>query len=156
MEIISPKINIFLQFILRMTRRHTSLFIKRFATVSWLFFAKTHPAKQISKSHGSFPQHISFRLLLVRARKFIIRDPPRVQVASERGGRHRPALPTHHRRMHARMHACMHRIRCIHPCAHAYLYVRPCGEVHYTSNWIPATTRKNIPASLRSRDPYVS
>lgn len=52
------------------------------------------------------PFLLAFRLLLVRARKFIIRDPPRVRAASEKGSQ--SASPTHRRAAPAAMHACMH------------------------------------------------
>lgn len=99
--------------------KHARRPIRRFSSLSVrIFFAKTHPAVQK-------PRHIPFRLLLVRARKFIIHDPPRVRAASEREGedRHQPASPIHRRR-DACTHACVHASHPLYSSMRACIFIR--------------------------------
>jgi len=78
--------------------------------------------QRIPESRLSFVPFLPFRLLLVRACRFIIRDPPRVRVASMRGDPGRSHPPTA-----GAIYACTHashRIASVAP-IHAYLYVKP-------------------------------
>ena len=156
-KIISLTINIFLKiWVFTHTHTHTHRTVPpftRFAIVNRIF--KMHPEylKQISKSPGSLPWHISFRLLLVRACKFIIRDPPRIRATSERWGQtpasyiHPPTVGTM-QCMHACVRACIASVVLIHARMHIYTWDRATKCITLLIEYRPLLGRMFPPVSV--------
>lgn len=133
----------------RMTK-HTHWSVKRFSALSVEF---SSPKRNIQKNRSSVPRHIPFRLLLVRARKFIIHDPPRVRAASkrEKGDRQAPASFTHPlsaRCMRACMRACIASVVLIHARMHIYTWDRAARCITLLIEYRPLLGRMFPPVSV--------